>query len=204
VIIKQEDFEGDFPGDWFVKDNNGTAYGEYYWAKSDCQVAEGDYSGWAVGGGVDGASLPCGSEYADKTSSWMRYGPFSLAGATAAEVALRLWVNPEPGFDALFFGVSTNGTNFYGNSLKQNSGGWIDGSLDLSSVPTLGNLLGKTSVWLAVAFSSDDLIHYPEGAYVDNIVLRKCTVAHCEAVGASPGSPGTQRLGEPASMTLGQ
>lgn len=204
MIIKQEDFEGDFPGEWIVSDNNGTTYGEYYWAKSNCEVAEGEYSGWAVGGGADGGSLPCGSEYADNTSSWMLYGPFSLADATAAEVALRLWVNPEPGYDALFFGVSTNGTSFYGNSLKQNSGGWIDGSLDLSSVPTLGNLLGKTSVWLAIVFQSDGSVHYPDGAYVDNIVLRKCIVAHCEAAGASLDPPCAQMLGEAASMTLGQ
>jgi len=45
--------------------------------------------------------------------------------------------------------------------------------LDLTDVPTLGNLMGQTQVWIAMVFLSDFSNNYPEGAYVDDIVLRK-------------------------------
>ncbi len=51
--------------------------------------------------------------------------------------------------------------------------------LDLSAVPTVGNLLGQTQVWIAFEFYSDDINAVAEGAYVDNVVLRKCEATSC-------------------------
>lgn len=50
----------------------------------------------------------------------------------------------------------------------------MDESLNLASVPTLGNLLGRSQVWVALVFSSNGLTAYAEGGYVDDVVLRQC------------------------------
>lgn len=181
TTIVSEDFEGTFPGTtWRVFDNDGTTNGEYYWAKKNCKSYAGSYSGWAVGGGANGAALSCGANYPNNVSSWMVYGPFSLADATAADLKFKLWLNSESGFDAVIATASINGANFYGVPISgTTSGGWVDGLLNLGNVPTLGNLEGQSNVWVALIFLSDGSINYPEGAYVDNIVLRKCTSASC-------------------------
>ena len=173
--IAVEDFEGSFPkAGWQVGDY-ASGYGEYYWAKRTCRPKTGSYSGWAVGGGADGTGLPCGSEYADNTFSWLIYGPFSLVGATDAEILYDTWFKSEPDFDQLFVGASIDGENFYGSGNSGDSGDWLSENFDLTAVPTLGNLTGRSSVWIAFVFTSDSSIAYPEGAYVDDIVLRKRT-----------------------------
>jgi immune inhibitor A len=174
--IVSEDFEGAFPGSWNVFDNHA-GQGEYYWAKRGCRPYAGGSSGWAVGGGANGSALTCGANYPDSAESWMTYGPFSLAGTTDAEMLMQLWANSEEDYDYLCWLASTNGTNFYGNCGSGSSGGWLAGELDLTNVPTLGDLRGQPSVWVAIVFSSDSSYNYAEGAYVDNILVRKCTDA---------------------------
>ena len=85
TTIVSEDFEGAFPGEWTVFDNEPGS-GEYHWAKRDCKAYSGVYAGWAVGGGGDGAGLSCGADYPDDADAVMIYGPFSLADATAADL----------------------------------------------------------------------------------------------------------------------
>jgi hypothetical protein len=78
---------------------------------------------------------------------------------------------------------------FNGLSTSGNSGGWVSERLDLANVPTLGNLLGRHQVWIAFIFESNDIATYPEGVYVDNMVLRKCLAARCvDAAGMAPES----------------
>ena len=184
VTILEETFEGSFPGEWEVFDNYD-GDGEYYWGKRDCRVYAGSYSGWAVGGGADGATLSCGSNYPDDAESWMIYGPFSLADAIAGDLTFKLWLNSETDYDEIWWGASTDGTWFYGHFNTGDSGGWMDETLDMTDVPTLGNLMGQPTVWIALVFSSDVSYNYSEGAYVDNIVLRKYVPGHS---GARPGA----------------
>jgi hypothetical protein len=173
TVIIDEGFEGAFPGSWTVFDNNGATSGEYHWAKNNCQAQAGSYSGWAVGGGADGSSLSCSSNYPSNASSWMIFGPFSLADATAADLTFKLWLNTQSGHDYAYKTASTDGTNFYGYYISGNSSGWGDQTLDLANVPTLGDLTGEANVWIALIFTSDSSTTYSEGVYVDNIVLRK-------------------------------
>jgi len=206
VTIVSEDFEGAFPGSWTVDDNK-PGFGEYYWAKRNCRSYEGSYSGWAVGGGADGSALSCGSNYPNVAGSWMIYGPFSLAGATAADLSFKLWLNSESSADVLCRSASTNGTSFYGSCTSGDSEGWIDRTLDLADVPTLGNLLGQTNVWVALIFNSDASSNYAEGGYVDNIVLRKDTSLAARGIppvgsGAQPDTGAGQLVETPAAMTL--
>jgi photosystem II stability/assembly factor-like uncharacterized protein len=180
TVITSQDFEGAFPGGWQVSDDY-PGYGEYYWGKRNCRPYAGSYSGWAVGGGANGSSLGCGSNYPNYAESWMDYGPFSLAGATAAELRFKLWLNSELNYDWFCVIASPNGTDWDGPCISGSTGGWVDRVLNLANVPTFGNLLGDSSVWVSLGFFSDGSVTRPEGAYVDNIVLRKCMYPSCPA-----------------------
>jgi photosystem II stability/assembly factor-like uncharacterized protein len=169
--IKSENFEGTFPGEWEVRDNDANS-GTYYWGKRTCRPYAGSYSGWAVGGG-SGSGLGCGSDYPTEVQAWMRYGPFSLVGASDAELTFQLWLYSEPDYDGVIFAASVDGNNFSGYGVSGNSSGWIPRELDLRDVPDLGDLTGRPSVWVALIFISDGSVVYPEGAYVDNLVVRK-------------------------------
>ena len=171
TVLLSEDFEGAFPGPWQLADNN-PGDGEFLWAPRDCRVYGGTYSGWAVGGGADGSALACGAQYPANAYSWMEFGPFSLVGATAAELTLRLWLESEANYDKLFYVASVDGTNYSGSSLSGTSDGWVERTLNLASASTLGNLLGRDQVWVAVVFSSDASVQRAEGAYVDDLLLR--------------------------------
>ncbi len=102
----------------------------------------------------------------------MIYGPFSLAGTSAAEFRMMYWINSEQSYDVLFLGASTDGSNFYGAST---SGvyDWTERVFDLADVYTLGDLTGQPQVWVLVAFQSDLSMHAAEGVYVDDVLLRK-------------------------------
>jgi hypothetical protein len=133
----------------------------------------------------------------------MIYGPFTLAEAQAAKVRYEHWLNSETNFDALFCGASKDGQQFHGYSIWGNSEGWSPRVFDLSTVPTLGDLTGASNVWLAFVFDSDSSLSYPEGAYVDNIVLRQCRGTTCsdQATARSEYVPAGLQI-EPATRTL--
>ena len=191
-------FEGDFPGSWDVFDNDSTSNGEYYWAARNCRSYAGTNSGWAVGGGVNGNPLSCGSNYPKDVDSWMVYGPFSLVNATAARLDFKLWLNSEIDYDGIAYVASIDGINFNGNFHSGNSGGWIDRTLDLSSIYNLGDLRGQPQVWVAIIFISDFSTNYAEGAYVDNIVLRRCMETTCPGLNTiSLGAGESQIIDKP-------
>ncbi len=181
-VLVNTTFEGDFPGLWDVFDNANYPLNYYSWAVAVCQAYAGNYSGWAVGGGVYGSELYCSANYPHDVDSWMIYGPFSLVNATAARLDSKLWTNTESGFDNACYMASIDGTNFSGDCYSGNSGGWVDGTLDLSNVFNLGDLRGQGQVWVAIIFTSDSALNYAEGAYVDNIVLRRCMTTTCQGL----------------------
>jgi len=183
-ILVNEGFEGDFPGWWQVYDA-GASGGEYYWEKRACRPFAGGYSGWVVGGGLDGANLACGSNYPSNVEAWMIFGPFSLEGATAAELRYKLWLNTEEGPDRLCRLASTDGLNFAGTCTSGNTAGWTDRVLNLANVPGLGNLLGQAEVWIALEFTTDSVNTKPEGGYVDDVVLRVCPGGTCPTLAAA-------------------
>jgi hypothetical protein len=178
------DFEGAFPGPVAVLDDNGPVGGVYTWGKRDCLPFAGQFSGWASGGGANGAQLACGSNYANNQLARMVFGPFSLAGARDAELRYKLWLRTEFGFDGLCALASINNNDFYGSCSSGNSNGWVDRVFDLKNVYQLGNLTGQPQVWVAFGFVSDSSVTLPGGAYVDNIIVRSCTAA-CPAAASS-------------------
>ncbi|TES93454.1 MAG: hypothetical protein E3J88_00040, partial [Anaerolineales bacterium] len=170
--IFSDDFEGTFPGEWDVFDNDGPTNGTYFWAKKDCNPNTGSYSAWAVGEGADGSALACGIDYPDGANSWMIYGPFSLADATDAEFRFMYWLNSQLSNDILYAVASKNGIDFYGAYTSVTTD-WSGLIFDLTNVPVLGDLTGEAQVWVVFAFQSNTDTHYAEGAYVDDIEVRK-------------------------------
>jgi subtilisin family serine protease len=168
VTIKSESFEGAFPNTW-------TLYGSPTWDDVNYRSYAGSWSGYCV----DTSIAPPGP-YPPNANAWMAYGPFSLGNADDARVDLQAWIRIEPGFD--FFGIyaSTNNVEYYGYrwagdwaSTSLNDG-WVNFSFDLKRVPTLGDLRGESSVWVALVFTSDESLQY-EGVYVDELVIEKVT-----------------------------
>ena len=200
TTIVDTSFEGGFPGSWSVFDGL-SGYGEYYWAKRGCRAYAGSYSGWAIGGGANGAALSCGSYYANYTRSWMTYGPFSLVGATAANMSFKLWLNSESCCDYVCRYASVDGSNWYGNCTSGYSNGWIDRVLDLANVYTIGDLRGRPQVWVAVQFYTDYSITYSEGAYLDNLLVRKCTSGSCPTQTMEEIGPDARLIDIPFALT---
>ena len=143
--------------------DNQDGYGEYYWARRSCQAYTGNYSGWAVGGGVDGSTLDCGSSYPDNVRSQMISSAFSLADATAADMTFQRWHNTDSDNDRLFWGASTDGFNFNGWEISGDSGGWQQQIFDLTDVPNLGDLSSKSIVSIMIGFIRDSGVNHPAG-----------------------------------------
>lgn len=198
TTIVSEDFEGSFPGSWVLQSSGG-----YTWGRRTCRPYAGSYSGWGIGGGTSGASSSCGMNYPNNANSWMIYGPFSLVGATKGDLSFKLWLNSELNYDFVCRYASIDGTSFSGTCTSGNTAGWVDKTLDLTNVYTLGNLMGQSNVWVALKFSSDSSNTYAEGGYVDNVVLRKCpTGATCPAATSPVLSTNSQIIEIPAQTTL--
>jgi hypothetical protein len=82
------------------------------------------------------------------------------------------WLNSEQDYDVLFAGASIDGSSFHG-AITSGTADWTEHIFDLTNVYNLGDLTGETQVWVTIAFQSDSSISASEGAYVDNIEVRK-------------------------------
>ena len=192
--IMTENFEGSFPGTTWTLGGNPT------WGKDDYEPYTGTYSGWCARGGSLGQD-PQYYYYPNNMNAWMLYGPFNLTGASDAELNFYFWLQSELNYDGLFWGASVNGNNFYGSGVSGDSGGWLYNSFDLTSVPTLGNLAGQSSVWIAFVFTSN-ASNFDDGAFLDEIALRKYPTA-----GPTPTissiTPSSASAGTGSNVTIG-
>lgn len=189
ITLINDGFEGSFPGPWDVSDEYANGE-QYYFGKRSCRHQAGSWSAWAVGGGAQGSALPCSASYPNDAYSWMVYGPFSLQGATAAELTFQLNLNTELDYDYLCRAASADGYEFWGIcTTGTTNGSWVAKTLDLTNVPELGNLTGRSTVWVALIFVSDFSITYPDGAHVDSALLRKFVPTY---VGETPSEVAAQ------------
>ena len=164
IIIKTEDFEGSFPNEWQVFDLSDDGY-ERYWDDAGCDACGGDWAAWPADGGADGI-WPCSpNDYPNNMYTLMIYGPFDLSDASNAGTEFGMWHNIETDYDWAFFGASDDGSNF---------GGWyFDGYNDCTLWSSYyADRVGDSSVWVAWAFYSDQIVTY-EGPWVDDIVIWK-------------------------------
>lgn len=181
VNITSENFEGEFPDsspNWYPVDIDGLTNGEYFWDDDDFLPFTGGWSAWCANGGANGLD-PQFSKYANNMKSWMLYGPFSLTDATDGHLYFRWRNHSESGFDYFHVRASADGLNYYGYVHSGSSGGWQLFDFDLKNVPVLGDLRGRTGLWIAFIFTSDGS-NIDTGAFVDDVVLKK---------DAPPGTP---------------
>ena len=183
VTVESQPFESStWPGKWEVSDSSGTNDGEYYWSLDACQLDAdgGASSGSAVTGGANGSAITaCSANYPNNARSWMIYGPFSLADAVAAEMRVKVWVDTEISVDMLCMAASTdkrrfNGPCVSGRSSQNGTVGWVEELFDLNHVYQMGSMLGKTDIYVALAYITDDSVTNPYlGVFADNLIIRK-------------------------------
>ncbi|MBN2006599.1 MAG: Ig-like domain-containing protein [Anaerolineae bacterium] len=182
VVALSDDFEADGP--WTYRSSISIPPGGwYYWGRRDCKAYSGQYSMWPFGDGDDGALLPCDAAYPDTLESNMVSGiSFNLTHVSQAELRMKVWTDLAPGDEicamaALDAPVPDNDPrwlDYYGVCRSGTSNGWEDLALDLSAVPTLGNLIGEEKIWIAVRFRANESESRPGGVYVDDVLLRLC------------------------------
>lgn len=178
VNLTSESFDlNDFPNAlWEGFDNDGNTNGDYYWDDVPCFSRSGSWSMWLANNGAN-ALNPCSpsfNNYPNNAHSWLIHGPINLVGASEAWVDFYYRNTSETCCDPFFWGVSTNGNNFYGIS---QAGTYINGPygngynlmrIYLSSVPTLGDLRGQPVVWLAFVFDSN-ATNTGQGPFIDDV-----------------------------------
>jgi subtilisin-like proprotein convertase family protein len=170
TTIMSQNFEGAFPDTgWNVFDNLADGY-EYLWDDESNRPFSGSWAGWPAGAGAN-ALLPS-QGYANNMSSWMVYGPFDLSGAATAKSHFYRWGITEQDLDYLYFGVSTDGTNFNGLSWSGDTAGWVEQTVNFDEY------VGNSSVYVGWYFHSDSSITY-EGAWVDDITVSKTLPVAC-------------------------
>jgi hypothetical protein len=177
VTLLADDFESN-TGVWQFVDRNGPTGGDYSPARRACFPYAGAYSAWLVGGGADGAALSCGDNYPPDADARMIYGPFSLVGATAAQLTFQANITtPDPN-DRLFYGASSDGNAYQGFQVSFPATNWTTITLDLAEdLPQ--SFLGLSEVYVLIAFQSDGSEQAPHGAHVDDVLLRKCIEPVC-------------------------
>lgn len=189
VTIFSDNFEGAYPSpSWVLRYTGSATNYTVNWGRSSYRKAGGSYSWWCVGSG-SGAPAP-GGHYPAGMGAWMQVGPFSLADATSASVELDLWLAKQNVQDVFGVWAATNVNGSYSSVYVDpaNTGGVFRHE----TVP-LNSFVGAPQVWVAITFTSDASIQY-EGAYVDNVVIKK-TVA-CSA-------PAAPAVAVPATATSG-
>lgn len=162
--VFSDGFEGAWPGLWTRYNNPG-------WGRATCRAHDGAQSVWPAADGA-GAVTPCVNDYPNDLNAQMLYGPFSLTGASAAEVTFWRWQQTEEGYDYFMWLASADGQHFYGQQDSGDSGGWVQETFDLSDVYEIGDLRGKPQVWIMFVLQSD----YSEtdtGVFLDDVVIRK-------------------------------
>jgi hypothetical protein len=192
TTVVEEGFETP-PGDlWDFWDFNEGTGGYYHWARRDCRPYAGSYSAWAVGGGASGALLACASNYPDNVDSWMAYGPFSLEDATAASLSFRLWL--DIGADDDFrICVSPDGDRYACRALTYQPDGWGSVPFPLDNNLTGFDMRRQAQVWVALNLVSGQSANSSEGAYVDDVVIRKCTGGICQTLASAASAPAAGR-----------
>jgi M6 family metalloprotease-like protein len=191
TTLTTETFETAIPKTkWQIFDFSDIDGGDYKTGRRTCNVHNGSYSGWLVGGGAQGGGLACGASYVANNNSWFIYGPFSTSSATAGELTFDVYVNNESGYDAFWALANDELYGEYSGYYWTGSFPWANYTIDLSE-PLCGDgdtsCLGLSNVYIALSFSSDESNQYAYGAIVDDIVVRVCNAGAC-----APSAPPLQ------------
>jgi M6 family metalloprotease-like protein len=175
VTIFSDDFEGSFSKWQLGRTSSGGPTG---WGQVTCKQKSGTGAAWCAAGDSLPQS-PC-TQYASNEGAFMIAGPFSLADASDGTWDFDIWYdvddggNPDDPADAVYWVWSLDGRNYYGYGTAGESADWEHVSLKLSDL-TMDDgtpIVGQPMVYFAFVFISDATTQR-EGAYVDNVVIKK-------------------------------
>ena len=175
--VWSEDFEGTFPGPWWVSENGAS---NAYWDDDSYRAHNVTNDPSPPGGDIEWsaycADIPytAPGPYDNNMNTWMIYGPFSTVGKNSGEMNTFIWRYITDGGvndDYVALLASIDGTNFWGWCWWGDYRSWKRHTLDLTNVYHLGNIMNQPQVWVAVWFHSDGS-DTSEGAYVDDITIK--------------------------------
>ncbi len=177
--IMTEDFESTFPnGLWQVYAATQSGFANCYWGSID--IGNNNKAAWCAAAGQDAPVITSNFHYIDLMKTWMVYGPFDLTDASDAVLEFDYYNNSEPGYDIFFVGIAKSlQDTLYGYYEPDSTGTFKHVSYDLKNFSNFGNLIGKSGFYLEFLFYSDSTVssNY-EGAFVDNIVLKKVKIEY--------------------------
>jgi hypothetical protein len=136
---------------------------------------------WCVG--YPPSNDPQYNDYARGMDDYVTYGPFSLAGASAAMATFWIYNRSEAAHDSAFWGASTTPTlnaPATMNIAGVHSGMMVDGfqqrEIDFSHLVNLASgdtvsLLGQAAVYVFWRFRSDANAVVNKGAFLDNVTI---------------------------------
>jgi hypothetical protein len=191
TTILADGFEGAFPGPWRVTVSGTRAW----WGSTPHRAAVGARSAYCAGGGEPAA--PAGGPYFPNMATWLTYGPFSLADATAAKASFRFWLQSQSEHDFFKWLISVDGVHFHGWQTSGPHNAWEIVSFDFASAAAI-TAVGAPRVWFAIVFLSDGSVQ-GEGAYVDDVHIEKTSpesqahfVSWVPVVSHTAGAQGSQ------------
>jgi hypothetical protein len=161
-VVPVESFEAATPwpvpdGPWITYDCSHTSI-QGSWSTTTSKAQHGTKSVHVRGG-----TTP----YNYNTCTWMRFGPFSLAGATDARLLFQYWLDSEVGYDNFRWEYSCAGVaSWTGRAVSGNVGRWTGALLSLKPCA------GRGLVNVQLFFQSDQSVNY-QGVWVDTIRIQK-------------------------------
>lgn len=200
VTVFADDFEGAFPGSWqfYVGASGcGSSCASTNWGRVSNQSASPTHSIWCAGGG--GNPQTPGTTYVPNMGGWIYFGPFDLSDATDAWAEFDLWLATESN-DMLSWNLSINDANYPGKGRTANTSGWEHVRFNFKDITSI-TTIGAPQVWLAFIFKSNASLQY-EGAYIDNVVIKKTTAAPACTFTLNPASASPSAAGGAGTVAV--
>jgi len=172
-LLLGEGFEGAWPwGLWSTWDNNGATGGSVCWDDDDWAAKPGRWSAWPANGCANGLD-PAFWFYPNQMDSWMRWGPFNLAGYWQARLNFNWWNQSEINFDWFWWCASHDGWNFTCSRMSGQNSAWPpqDRTHWRNKILNLPGYVGDPSVWFAFIFTSDINV-VDDGPLVDRVWIQ--------------------------------
>jgi hypothetical protein len=153
TTIFSEDFEGSWPGNWTVEDQDLDS-GEDYWGQSDYRAYSGNFSAYCAN--VSDVS----GQYYDNNMDAFMVRDVDLSAYESATLTYNYWLDCEYYYDRLYAGYF-DGLWHWVWYHTGNSTPWVSDSI--VEVP-------PTATQVGFRFHSESIIT-GEGAYIDDVVL---------------------------------
>ncbi|MBD3340609.1 MAG: VWA domain-containing protein [Candidatus Lokiarchaeota archaeon] len=177
TTIVDEDFESFSYEHWQTYDGFSDAAS---WGATSTRSNSPDHSLWCVGS--DQSNYIPNRHYPNFCNSWFIYGPIDLSEINWAIVTFNFWLESELDHDYLFWMASEDGENFYGRGISGQTD-WKKFIFNLADIAKNTSLTGKSEVWIAFAFYSDEENSEEfEGAYLDDICIKIADLKEFEVV----------------------